>query len=162
HILERESGCIALGDCPLEGSPTPETTTTTDLTPTVTAAAPAASSSPPAACDPENCNGDVTVGDDSVSYDCPNPAARLFRKEKREVYPPPAPAPIAVSCGNCGKIKTAKARFNGNCDPANSKGYMSSHNCPGKSYLCVLSGKATCYSGSSVTRLGAENGECFL
>jgi len=49
------------------------------------------------------------------------------------------------------------------CDPANSKGRTSSHNCPGKAYLCVVGGVATCYEGkANLKRLNAENGECFL
>jgi hypothetical protein len=47
------------------------------------------------------------------------------------------------TCKNCAKIKKAKAKFNGLCDPATSKGFKSSHNCPGKSYLCVEDGVAT-------------------
>jgi hypothetical protein len=66
------------------------------------------------------------------------------------------------TCKNCAKIKTAKAKFNGNCNPANSKGWKSSHNCPGKSYLCVENGVATCYTKGSMTNLNAESGECFL
>ncbi|KAL8636155.1 MAG: hypothetical protein Q9228_006419, partial [Teloschistes exilis] len=53
--------------------------------------------------------------------------------------------PRTINCANCGKIKKAKDKFNGICDPANSKGYKSSHNCKnagGKSYLCVIGGEA--------------------
>ena len=65
-----------------------------------------------------------------------------------------------MNCKNCGKIKKAKAKFNG-CDPKDSVGYKSSHNCKGSSYLCVHDGVAQCYSKGSLKRLGAENGECF-
>jgi hypothetical protein len=66
------------------------------------------------------------------------------------------------TCQNCAKIKTAKAKFNGYCLPSRSKGWSSSHNCNGKSYLCVQNGVATCYTKSVIANLNAEGGECFL
>lgn len=48
-----------------------------------------------------------------------------------------------TACGNQGQI--SRNKFDPKCLPANSKGWKSAHNCPGKSYLCVLSGQATCY-----------------
>ncbi|KAL8689104.1 MAG: hypothetical protein Q9218_005152, partial [Villophora microphyllina] len=49
------------------------------------------------------------------------------------VIPPPPIIPLKISCQNCAKIKSAKAKFNGKCDPADSTGYSSSHNCKGNS-----------------------------
>lgn len=69
--------------------------------------------------------------------------------------------PLAVQhCSNCAKIKKKKPKYGGKCDPANSLGWKSSNNCKGKSYLCVQSGKATCY-GRPLDKLRMENGECF-
>ncbi|KAE8165481.1 hypothetical protein BDV40DRAFT_258192 [Aspergillus tamarii] len=69
--------------------------------------------------------------------------------------------PLAPShCSNCAKIKKAKPKYKGKCDPKNSLGWKSSHNCKGTSYLCVQSGKATCY-GRPLSKLNFENGECF-
>ena len=48
-----------------------------------------------------------------------------------------------TACGNQGKI--GRPKYDPNCLPSNSKGYKSAHNCQGKSYLCVIGGKATCY-----------------
>ncbi|KZT55195.1 hypothetical protein CALCODRAFT_484949 [Calocera cornea HHB12733] len=69
-----------------------------------------------------------------------------------------------MSCGNQGLLKKPKPpRLGPGCDPAKSKGYKSSHNCPGSNYLCVINGVATCYEGkSALKKLNAENGECFL
>jgi hypothetical protein len=53
-----------------------------------------------------------------------------------------------IKCSNVAKIKRVKAEYKGKCDPANSKGFKSAHNCQnksGKSYLCVQNNKATCY-----------------
>lgn len=50
-----------------------------------------------------------------------------------------------VHCANQGQIKRVKPLYQGKCMPAQSKGWRSAHNCPGKSYLCVQSDKATCY-----------------
>lgn len=53
-----------------------------------------------------------------------------------------------IKCSNVSKIKRVKAEYKGKCDPANSKGFKSAHNCKtksGKSYLCVQNNKATCY-----------------
>ncbi len=65
------------------------------------------------------------------------------------------------TCKNDGRLRRKKFVGQG-CDPKKSKGPRSSHNCPGKAYLCVENGKATCYSGGAVKKLGAEGGECFL
>lgn len=46
-------------------------------------------------------------------------------------------------CRNDGKI--SRDKYDPDCLPSNSKGFKSAHNCKGKSYLCVLSGKAHCY-----------------
>ncbi|KAI0595157.1 hypothetical protein F4775DRAFT_383311 [Biscogniauxia sp. FL1348] len=51
-------------------------------------------------------------------------------------------------CSNIAKIKRVKPEYKGNCNPANSRGFRSAHNCKndsGKSYLCVQDNKATCY-----------------
>jgi hypothetical protein len=48
-----------------------------------------------------------------------------------------------TACNNAGLI--GRPKYDPMCLPANSKGKISAHNCPGKSYLCVLSGVATCY-----------------
>ncbi|KAF7588268.1 hypothetical protein BBP40_005954 [Aspergillus hancockii] len=54
--------------------------------------------------------------------------------------------PLAQNhCSNCAKIKKVKPRFNGKCNPKQSLGWKSSHNCKGSSYLCVQNGQATCY-----------------
>ncbi|KAB8259528.1 hypothetical protein BDV32DRAFT_150412 [Aspergillus pseudonomiae] len=69
--------------------------------------------------------------------------------------------PLAPShCLNCAKIKKAKPKYKGKCDPKNSLGWKSSHNCKRTSYLCVQSGKTTCY-GRPLSKLNMENGECF-
>jgi hypothetical protein len=65
-----------------------------------------------------------------------------------------------TACGNKGLIKRVKKEYKGACNPKNSKGFRSSHNCPGKTYLCVLRNKATCYK--SLKGLNFEKGECFL
>jgi hypothetical protein len=68
-----------------------------------------------------------------------------------------------TSCGNQGQIKRLKNKFKGGCDPKKSKGFRSAHNCGrtgGKGYMCVLGGKATCYT--NLKGLNFENGECFL
>lgn len=86
---------------------------------------------------------------------------KLFTNET--LVPAEADAAALTSCQNCGKIKK-KAKFNGGCDPAKSKGYRSSHNCKnagGKSYLCVRDGVAHCYKGN-LANLAMEHGECFL
>lgn len=58
-------------------------------------------------------------------------------------------ARATVHCSNQGKINRVKPEYKGKCDPANSVGFGSAHNCKdgrsGKSYLCVQSDKATCY-----------------
>ncbi|KAH6667941.1 hypothetical protein B0J14DRAFT_601776 [Halenospora varia] len=71
----------------------------------------------------------------------------------------------ARNCFNDAKIKSNK--YPGTCDPKLSKGFTSSHNCPGKAYLCTEKDKSgkkttTCYTGGKVKSLNAENGECFL
>jgi hypothetical protein len=89
----------------------------------------------------------------------------------------------AIACGNQGQI--GRNKYDPNCLPANSKGWKSAHNCKGKSYLCVLSGQATCYVSKFIIELemrweermlmgsdiqsirdaqkrGFEGGECFL
>jgi hypothetical protein len=48
-----------------------------------------------------------------------------------------------TACNNAGLI--GRPKYDPMCLPANSKGKISAHNCKGKSYLCVLSGVATCY-----------------
>lgn len=48
-----------------------------------------------------------------------------------------------TACGNKGQI--SRNKYDPKCLPSNSKGWKSAHNCQGKSYLCVLSGQATCY-----------------
>jgi hypothetical protein len=48
-----------------------------------------------------------------------------------------------TACNNAGLI--GRPKYDPICLPANSKGKISAHNCKGKSYLCVLSGVATCY-----------------
>ena len=66
-------------------------------------------------------------------------------------------------CGNKGKIKRVKKEYKGACNPKDSKGFRSSHNCKnagGKSYLCVINNKATCYN--NLKGLNYEHGECFL
>jgi hypothetical protein len=65
-----------------------------------------------------------------------------------------------TACGNKGLIKRVKKSYKGACNPKNSKGIRSSHNCPGKSYLCVLRGVATCHK--NLKGLNYERGECFL
>lgn len=50
-----------------------------------------------------------------------------------------------IRCANQGQIKRVKPLYQGKCQPSQSKGWRSAHNCPGKSYLCVQSDKATCY-----------------
>ena len=68
-----------------------------------------------------------------------------------------------IHCANCAKIKRVKAEYKGACNPANSKGTKGAHNCPGKSYLCVQGGVATCYKSiANAAKLGLEGGECFL
>ncbi|KAL8628979.1 hypothetical protein Q9189_005320 [Teloschistes chrysophthalmus] len=118
-------------------------------------------------CDPEECNGAFEDNDGDRSYACKAPSKRFLLRDthltKREnacialgtcpgTNPP---EPQLLNCKNCAKIKTAKDKFNGNCDPANSKGFKSSHNCEGSSYLCVHDGVAQCYravSGGKVTK----------
>ena len=68
------------------------------------------------------------------------------------------------NCSNAGvSIKTAM----GACDPADSKGTLSSHNCftkGGTAYYCQQGkGPGQCISGKSkLKKLGLEGGECFL
>ena len=109
----------------------------------------------PANQDPNFCNGDTHQNGDQTSIAC-----KKLKKRSLDVRDPKGKKG-AVSCNNCAKIKKAKAKFQG-CDPTHSKGFRSSHNCPGKSYLCVVDNVATCYTGGSVKSLNAENGECFL
>ncbi|KAI4256366.1 MAG: hypothetical protein LQ352_002131 [Teloschistes flavicans] len=105
-------------------------------------------------CDPEKCNGAFEDNDGDPSYACEAPSKRFLLRDihltKRETAcialgtcpgtnPPQAQL---LNCKNCEKIKTAKEKFKGNCDPANSKGFKSSHNCEGSSYLCVHDGVA--------------------
>ncbi|KAL8709014.1 MAG: hypothetical protein Q9220_006223 [cf. Caloplaca sp. 1 TL-2023] len=138
------------------------------------------------ACDPNDCDSDFE--DNPPSFKCPTVGKRLFRRDidiysKREAAPIAVPeavpeaAPEAVpeaaheavaldprdrkNCKNCAKIKTAKAKFNGKCDPSDSVGFKSSNNCKGKSYLCVIDGRAKCYPKGDLSSLSAENGECF-
>ncbi|RYP01980.1 hypothetical protein DL764_006013 [Monosporascus ibericus] len=62
-----------------------------------------------------------------------------------------------IRCSNDGLIKRVKKEYNGKCHPSNSKGKLSAHNCKnkqGKSYLCVQSGKATCYVLSTESASG--------
>ncbi|KAL8693891.1 MAG: hypothetical protein Q9218_001356 [Villophora microphyllina] len=101
-------------------------------------------------CDPNDCNGAVKGNAGDPSYDCTASSKRLLlltrsphltKKETACIALgncpglDPPPVPQALNCKNCAKIKTAKEKFKGNCDPAHSKGYMSSHNCDGSSYL---------------------------
>ncbi len=61
-------------------------------------------------------------------------------------------------CSNTGKLTKAV----GKCNPSNSKGFKSAHNCKnrgGKRYYCVQGGKGTCYT--NLKKLTLENGECF-
>ncbi|KAI1100688.1 hypothetical protein F4804DRAFT_318371 [Jackrogersella minutella] len=71
-----------------------------------------------------------------------------------------------IHCANEGKIKRVKPGYKGRCNPANSRGFRSAHNCKteekGKSYLCVQGKKATCYTISDAERNNFENGECFI
>jgi hypothetical protein len=70
--------------------------------------------------------------------------------------------PQYVSCHNIRQLLVPDSSVC-SCLPGSSKGKKSSHNCVGiggKSYLCVLSGKATCYT-SNLKNLNMENGECF-
>ncbi|KZT55197.1 hypothetical protein CALCODRAFT_484950 [Calocera cornea HHB12733] len=69
-----------------------------------------------------------------------------------------------MSCGNQGLLKKPKPpRLGPGCDPSQSKGFKSSHNCQGSNYLCVINGVATCYEGkAALKKLNAENGECFM
>jgi len=67
-------------------------------------------------------------------------------------------------CNNQGRIKRVKPEYKGKCAPANSIGFQSAHNCKsrsGKSYLCVQSNKATCYTINAAVKKNFENGECF-
>lgn len=139
-------------------------------------------------CDPNECDGTVDDNDGNPSYECSGSSKRVrirsavsitvagVRREEankeqrlnqRETAcialnncPGQGPEPQRINCKNCAKISKAKDKFDG-CDPADSKGYKSSHNCDGSSYLCVHDGKAQCYSKASMKKLGAENGECF-
>lgn len=105
---------------------------------------------------PNSCDGDSEDNRDStsISYDISSKGSLIARS-------PEDLSPARISCENRGKIKKAKPKFKG-CDPANSKGFTSSHNCQGKSYLCVLHNVGTCCTGGSLAKLNAENGECFL
>ena len=71
--------------------------------------------------------------------------------------------PQYVSCSNVRQLLCFLTGALCSCLPANSKGKKSSHNCVnsgGKSYLCVLSGAATCHT-QNLKGLNMENGECF-
>ncbi|KAF9553798.1 hypothetical protein CPC08DRAFT_713453 [Agrocybe pediades] len=65
-----------------------------------------------------------------------------------------------IHCANRGKLKYVK----GLCNPRNSRGWLSAHNCErkgGTAYLCVQNNVGTCFS----LRHGHqayEGGECFL
>ncbi|KAF9813698.1 hypothetical protein IEO21_05414 [Rhodonia placenta] len=70
---------------------------------------------------------------------------------------------LAARAGSCknGGVKLTSAV--GSCDPDNSKGMRSGHNCKnagGKYYYCVGSSGGQCMKVKSAT--GLENGECFL
>ena len=68
-----------------------------------------------------------------------------------------------ASCSNDGKITRVKPEYRGGCALVNSIGFQSSHNCAGRggrSYLCVQSRVAQCYT-SNLRNLNFENGECF-
>ncbi|KAF2826197.1 hypothetical protein CC86DRAFT_406490 [Ophiobolus disseminans] len=68
-------------------------------------------------------------------------------------------------CSNIAPIKRVKKEYKGKCDPKNSKGWASGHNCKnksGKSYLCVQGGKATCHSINDAVKNNFESGECFI
>jgi hypothetical protein len=93
------------------------------------------------------------------------PAAVAVAEPEPAPKPQPQPAPelerrATVHCHNSAKIKRVKSSYRGACDPSRSKGFRSSHNCPGRSYLCVRNGVATCHK--SLRGLNMENGECFL
>lgn len=61
-----------------------------------------------------------------------------------------------TSCYNRGVHLTVEF---GNCHPANSLGFASSHNCNGRYYYCVnQSGHGFC---ERTRNLQVENGECF-
>ncbi|KAL8774638.1 MAG: hypothetical protein Q9203_004122, partial [Teloschistes exilis] len=124
---------------------------------------------PAGVCNPNDCNGAFSDTGDYLSYKCSGSSKRglltrntdLIEKRDTPLLSGLSLKPRTINCANCGKIKKAKDKFNGICDPANSKGYKSSHNCKnagGKSYLCVIGGEAKCYSSSQMTKLGGENG----
>ena len=103
---------------------------------------------------PNFCNGGTVLSGNSSSVSC-NESSIVIRSPQN-----PASA-AALFCRNCASLKTAK--FIGGCDPDNSRGFRSSQACKGKSYLCVLDGRATCYIGSNaIANLGASYGECFI
>ena len=64
-------------------------------------------------------------------------------------------------CANNALISKDKDKYYPKCQSSHSKGWASAHNCKGKSYLCVQSGVATCYTLSDAQKRGFENGECF-
>ncbi|KAL0929740.1 uncharacterized protein CTRU02_215383 [Colletotrichum truncatum] len=74
-------------------------------------------------------------------------------------------ARATIKCSNQGKIKRVKKEYAGKCHPNNSIGTLSAHNCKnrqGKSYLCVQSQKATCYTIPAAQKKNFEKGECFI
>ncbi|KAJ8516675.1 hypothetical protein ONZ45_g6027 [Pleurotus djamor] len=67
-----------------------------------------------------------------------------------------------IDAGNCMNQGERLAAPVGKCDPANSKGFYSGHNCKnhgGKYYYCITQAGAFCVPVKSA--MINENGECF-
>lgn len=79
-------------------------------------------------------DAEVEITDVVIDYDSADYAELVARGTK--------------GCSNDGLIKRVKKEYGGKCNPINSRGWKSAHNCKtagGGSYLCVQSKKATCY-----------------
>ncbi|KLU83076.1 hypothetical protein MAPG_02143 [Magnaporthiopsis poae ATCC 64411] len=74
-----------------------------------------------------------------------------------------------IRCTNSAPIKKDKAKFAPGCQHTNrrrtGRPMISAHNCKndgGRSYLCVQSGVATCYTIQQAQKQKLEYGQCFM
>ncbi|KZT64348.1 hypothetical protein DAEQUDRAFT_732728 [Daedalea quercina L-15889] len=92
----------------------------------------------------------------------PESVARAYKRSVEMVDDLVSRAP-QTKCQNQG-VKLTKVV--GDCDPAQSRGFTSSHNCAtkksGSAYYCVLNGDGTCLKKSQMKKANMENGECFI
>ncbi|KAF9568726.1 hypothetical protein CPC08DRAFT_757401 [Agrocybe pediades] len=88
----------------------------------------------------------------------------LHSDASNEIYKRVSNKALITACSNDGKLKRDKFLKQG-CDPNQSKGFRSSHECKsdsvgGRAYLCVLSGQSACINLRN-DNTPYEGGECF-